>query len=450
MGIQLAVDLALAFNGEVINGDAMQLYRGLPIVTNKITSAEQCGIPHHLLGCIELDEEPWRVGQFKKKAEETIEEIRARGKLPVLVGGTHYYTQSLLFKGSSIESGSEGEGEGEGGGKDSTAGGLSRDEINACFPILEGPTEEIYQKLQEVDPAMAERWHPKDRRRIQRSLEIFLTSGKRASDIYAAQKESRAQAENVAIEDSTTDPNTQLSETLLFWVHSDKEVLNTRLDARIGKMLASGLEEEVLSMERYIQDQAAQGTTLDRGRGIWVSIGWKEFADYLSALNTGSATSEELDRLRGLAVEKTQNATRQYARRQVQWIRHKLLPALTQEKVRDRLFLVNSTDVSCWDELVSSPAVQITEAFLQGREMPSPLDISDVAREHLAPKQEGEEGVDEMARKECEICKTVVMGDKQWESHIKSRRHRSVVKNQAKREGQERYLKQQEQEATDT
>ena len=75
----------------------MQLYAGLPIITNKITVQEQQGIPHHLLGCIGLEEQTWVVGTFVQRALEVIEGIRERGRLPILVGGTHYYTQSLLF-----------------------------------------------------------------------------------------------------------------------------------------------------------------------------------------------------------------------------------------------------------------------------------------------------------------------------------------------------------------
>ena len=107
------MSLALRYNGEVINGDAMQLYSGLPIITNKITVEEREGVPHHLLGCIGFGEPTWVVGTFVKRALGVIEEIRSRGKLPILVGGTHYYTQSLLFRDRLAETEEDGQDGGE-------------------------------------------------------------------------------------------------------------------------------------------------------------------------------------------------------------------------------------------------------------------------------------------------------------------------------------------------
>jgi tRNA dimethylallyltransferase len=150
------VNIARRFNGEIINGDAMQLYEGLPVITNKMPEDERDGIPHHLLGCISLNEETWTVGNFVSNALAKISEIRARGRLPILVGGTHYYTQSLLFHDALANK--------------------SQDEEpvqNAeRLAVLEEPTEVLLAKLREVDPVMADRWHPNDRRKIQRSLEL--------------------------------------------------------------------------------------------------------------------------------------------------------------------------------------------------------------------------------------------------------------------------------------
>ncbi|KAG0160431.1 hypothetical protein PDIDSM_7960 [Penicillium digitatum] len=110
---KLAVDLASRFNGEIINGDAMQMYCGLPIITNQIPIDERNGIPHHLLSCIDLDAEAWRIGLFKREALRVIDDIRTRGKVPILVGGTHYYTQAVLFKEQLVGEGVDDEGERE-------------------------------------------------------------------------------------------------------------------------------------------------------------------------------------------------------------------------------------------------------------------------------------------------------------------------------------------------
>jgi tRNA dimethylallyltransferase len=418
---QLAVDLAKKFNGEIINGDAMQMYDGLPIITNKITVDEQQGIPHHLLGFIALDEEPWRVGLFKKKAGQIIREIRSRGRLPIVVGGTHYYTQSLLFEDSLLRN------QAEGGEQENTE--FSNEEIVEKFPILAEPTEIMIERLREVDPVMADRWHPKDRRKIRRSLEIFLTTGKKASDFYAEQKERRlhGKVENGISTDLVGDGS-----TLLFWVHAESETLKQRLDTRVDKMLDAGLLDEVKSMEVFLNQQSKAGISVDRTRGIWVSIGWKEFQLYLKPLEAGTASQEDIDKFYDLSIEQTKAATRQYAKRQVRWIRLTLMPALADENALDKLYLLDGTDISQWTEAVSQPAIDVAARFLEGSELPPPHELSGAAQQILAPTDGLDEKPDVWFRQECEVCHMVAVNDVQWQTHLKSRRHRALVKKKQK------------------
>lgn len=431
--LQLAVDLATRFNGEIINGDAMQMYDGLPIITNKITSEEQNGIPHHLLGFIALDEEPWRVGLFKKKAGQIIREIRSKGRLPILVGGTHYYTQSLLFEDSLI-------------GEDANEEHSAQDEITNPkaldrFSILDGPTEAMLERLREVDPVMADRWHPNERRKIRRSLEIFLTTGKKASDIYAEQKESKTAAKNYDLQDEDfSQSGVEGGSTLLFWVHSESETLKKRLDARVDKMMVSGLLDEVKSMKIFLQKQSSSGITVDRGRGIWVSIGWKEFESYLTALESGTASKEKLQTLYELSVEQTKAATRQYAKRQVRWIRLKLMSALSEENALDKLFLLDGSDVTEWANAVSNPAIGLAESFLEGTELSAPRDLCPAAAQMLALDDERVKRKDLSFHRECELCNTLFVVEEQWETHLKSRRHRAQVKRQKNAARRRSYL----------
>jgi tRNA dimethylallyltransferase len=160
-----------------VNGDAMQMYKGLPIITNQIPVHERHGIPHHMLACIELDQPSWRITRFKREALKIIQEIRSRGKTPILVGGTHYYTQAVLFHKTILPSDQE---------LDAASDDSAEEEK---FPILEASTEEMLQKLREVDPVMAERWHPNERRKIRRSLQIYLQTGRRASDEEATHRD---------------------------------------------------------------------------------------------------------------------------------------------------------------------------------------------------------------------------------------------------------------------
>ncbi|RDL33718.1 tRNA dimethylallyltransferase [Venustampulla echinocandica] len=306
---QLAVDLVNRFDGEIINGDAMQMREY-----------------HHLLGCIALDEEPWRVGLFKKKAGQIIKEIWSRGRLPIVVGGTHYCTQSLLFDDFLLKDQVEGE--------EQDHIEFFNEEIVEKFPILSGPTEDMIERLREVDPVMADRWHPKDRK--------------------------------------------------------DPTVSGDIPDNR----------EESFSFE--------QGTT----------------------------SQEDLQKLYELSIERTKAATRQYAKRQVRWIRLSLMPALAEDL--DKLYLLDGTDISQWTDAVSQPAIDIAAKFLEGSERPSPYELSEIARNILAPASSRDEKPNLWFRKECQTCHMVAVNDVQWKTHLNGRRHRALTKKKRKSEASDR------------
>ncbi|EGY23644.1 tRNA delta(2)-isopentenylpyrophosphate transferase [Verticillium dahliae VdLs.17] len=170
----LAVEVATRFRGEVVNADAMQLYQGLPVITNKMTTAERRGIPHHLLDHIPLDEPAWIVGDFKRAANKVIREIRSRGNLPIVVGGTHYYTNALLFEDMFVGPGHEGQGEPAPAADVVPASDAGR------FPILDEPTEVIPGQAARRRPRHGRQWHPNDRRRSRaRCLSTSDTGGGR-------------------------------------------------------------------------------------------------------------------------------------------------------------------------------------------------------------------------------------------------------------------------------
>lgn len=398
------------------------MYEGLPIITNKITVEEQDGIPHHLLGFIPLDAETWTVGTFKKQASKIIQEIRSRGRLPIVVGGTHYYTQSLLFEHELVSSGKASE-----EGQDEQ---LSIEELSKRFPILDAPTEQILDRLREVDPLMAAQWHPNDRRKIQTSLQIFLTSGKKASDIYREQKETKATLQ-ATLDGSSNSPDTfEIGSPLLFWVHAKSDILKLRLDKRVDKMIDVGLLEEVESMETIRQQYIRDGTDFDLSRGIWVSIGWKEFELYLRALEQGERDPKKQDILRNDSLDKMKAATRQYAKRQIRWITLRLIPSLIQKNALDRLYLLDGTDVESWSENVSNPAIGVTQDFLLGGELPTPSKMSTLAGEFLNPEKPLQH-IESKARwvpKKCETCHIVVMTEGQWQVHSTTRAHRRMAK----------------------
>lgn len=407
------MDLAGRFNGEIVNADAMQLYRGLPIVTNKISREEQRSIPHHLLGDIDLDQDTWVVSVFKTEATRVIQEIRGRGRLPIVVGGTHYYVHALLFEDSLIKTKDE----------DAESAALPSD---TRYPILDDSTEAILKRLKEVDPVMAEKWHPNDRRKISRSLEIFLKTGRRTSDIYAEQEEKKnMQVVSEAKTEARPDP-------LLFWVHSDDQVLKDRLNRRVDKMLEIGLMDEIEEMNQYLQSRRQAGETVDLSRGIWQSIGFKEFQPYLQAredaLNDAEVEQSRLD-----CLESMKTATRRYAKYQNKWISKRTMSLLNEQGTLDRLYVLDSTDIAKYAEQVTAQAAALAQQFVAGEEMPKPSEISAAARDALsAAKDFATASQQTPCRKHCEVCNTTLMTEESWKKHINGKSHRRCVRHAKK------------------
>jgi tRNA dimethylallyltransferase len=296
--------------------------------------------------------------------------------------------------------------------------------------VLEEPTEVLLAKLKEVDPIMADRWHPNERRKIQRSLEIYLKTGKPASQIYDEQRLRREHSPDPS--DDATDRNGagMRFPTLVFWVHANKDVLYSRLDGRVEKMLTKGLLQEVDSLTKFKQDyEAHPGALVDHSRGIWVSIGYKEFLNYQNALADKEKSSTDLKRLKNEGAEKTQAATRQYANRQIKWIRIKLLNAFVGAGQQDNVFLLDGTDLSKWDKNVVLPALKVTEQFLDGKILPDPSSLSVAASELLTPKRSYDLGQrpDLWQKRICDTCGTVAVTENDWSLHTKSRAHRRAV-----------------------
>ncbi|KAK1995906.1 tRNA isopentenyltransferase [Colletotrichum falcatum] len=416
---ELAVELATRFNGEIINADAMQMYKGLPIITNKITPQERRGVPHHLLDHISLDQPTWIVDDFKREANRVIGEIRSRGNLPIVVGGTHYYTNALLFDDTLVAAADH----------DKTRDAdVKLDHDTSAFPILDEPTDVILAKLREVDPVMADRWHPNDRRKISRSLHIYLQHGRPASEIYAEQRQRKAA--ETAPDAATAGP----WQALLFWVYSDPDVLKERLDKRVDKMLAAGLDDETQSMYEYVRAKEAAGHEVDYTRGIWQSIGFKEFSPYLKALNASDppADPSALEALRTTALEEMKTSTRQYAKYQTRWIRTKTVPLLQERPgALDHLFVMDSTDVSRWSTNVAGPAVDVTGRFLKGQEMPAPAGLSETAQSVL--DEATAQAARTLCRRTCEVCNTTCVTEQDWTKHVKSRRHNVLLKKTKRR-----------------
>lgn len=412
--------MAQRFHGEIINGDSIQMYNGLPIASNKISIEEQKSIRHHLLDFISLHERPWDVASFRQNATQVVEEIQARGKLPILVGGTHYYTQALLFKEDIIEG---------------SPADVARQDWEQMWPILGASTEEMIEELRKVDPVMAARWHPKERRRIKRSLEIYLTTGKRASETYQQQRQRKSEMFSNSFNTSTGQtassneepPTVNVSslqyDTLIFWTHVDSSVLKSRLEDRVGAMVSKGLIVEAKSLFEQLQ---AFGFWEEAGKsdmGIRTAIGYKEFLPYLIAQKSDINNAEDLENLMKEGIERTKIGTRQYARQQIRWIRNKLLRALENERLDRTLFLLDGTDLSQRSRTVDAVAHVIMEKFLTGETLPLPKSVSTTAEQMLLTKEK-----EDLYARHCDACGKTMMSGEQWFFHIKGKPHLRAVK----------------------
>lgn len=399
------------------------MYNGLDIATNKLPIKERKSIPHHLLGSIGLKESAWEVNTFRTNALKLVDDIRSRGRIPILVGGTHYYTQALLFKDTIVE-------EDRTKARDAKA-------LEHQWPILNASTSDMLEELWRIDPAMAARWHPNDGRKIRRSLEIYLFTGKRASEIYDEQRKREPRSnldQNAGDIDSENhvefgsakeilSKTLLMFDTLIFWVYADLSVLSTRLEKRIDSMLANGLVSEAEAMYAYIKKLESEGQMIDQSCGICAAIGYKEFNPYLSAMQSADTRMEELAKLKQDGIERTRIETRRYAKSQMKWIRLKLLQALADGHLEKTLYLLDGSDLSLWPCNVESVAFDVTKSFLRGSPLPSPKMTSDTAERILVTSDKRD-----MYARYCNVCNKTLMSNDEWTLHVKGRKHQSAIK----------------------
>ncbi|WHY02558.1 tRNA (adenosine(37)-N6)-dimethylallyltransferase MiaA [Neobacillus sp. DY30] len=264
---KLSIELAKLYNGEIISGDSMQIYRSMDIGTAKIKPEEMEEIPHHLIDIKEPDES-FSVAEFQQLVREKITDIASKGKLPIIVGGTGLYIQSVIYDYQFSEAPAD------------EAFRLQLEER-----AKEIGNEALHQELTKVDPESASQIHPNNVRRVIRALEIFHCTGKIMSDYQNNQQ-----------------PDL-LYETALIGLTMEREKLYERINMRVDMMIAEGLLDEVSMLHKQgLRDcQSIQ------------AIGYKEIYDYLD----GKVSLE-------IAVENLKQNSRRYAKRQLTWFRNKM------------------------------------------------------------------------------------------------------------------------------
>lgn len=266
----LALELARRFDGELVSADSMQVYRGMDIGTAKPTAAERAEVPHHALDLVDATEEGFTVARWLACADAAVADIRRRGRVPIVVGGTNLYIRAFLE-------------------------GL--DEAPAADPAFRAaleavPSAELHARLASSDPAAAGRLHPNDRRRIIRALEIAHGTGDRASDRRTAWDES-----------GIAPRRDDLFTVILDW---PVEAINPRINARVRRMFDAGFAEEVARL-------AACGGLCAQARA---ACGYEEL---LAILGDGSRRPRE--RELEDAAEQTKIRSRRLAKQQRTWLK---------------------------------------------------------------------------------------------------------------------------------
>ena len=261
----LSIELAKKINGEIISADSMQIYKEMNIGTAKPTKEEMQGIKHYLLDFVSPNER-YSVAQYKQDAKNAIKEIISKGKIPIIVGGTGLYIDSLIYE---IEY------------NDIKIDENYRKELEKI--IEEQGLEKLYKNAMQIDPIAMEKISVNDKKRIMRVLEIYKATGKTKTE---QELESRKKPVEFDYK--------------VYAINWDRETLYQRINKRVDIMIEQGLIDEVKNiLEKY-----------DKFPTAMQGLGYKEVVDYIN----GIYTKEEM-------IDKIKMETRRYAKRQLTWFR---------------------------------------------------------------------------------------------------------------------------------
>lgn len=262
----LSIELAKKINGEIVSADSMQIYKDMDIGSAKPTIEEMQNIKHYMIDVVEPTER-FSVAEYKKQAEQAIDEIIKKGKIPIIVGGTGLYVNSLIY---GIEY------------NDIKLDEKYRDELMEFAKTEEGLIS-LYNKAKEIDEEAIKKISSKDVKRIARILELYHSTGKTKTELEIESRKNEVKYDY-----------------RVFAINIERDILYKRINKRVDIMLEQGLIDEV----KFLINKYQEFPTAMQ------AIGYKEFIDYLE----GIVTKEE-------AVEKIKQESRRYAKRQITWFK---------------------------------------------------------------------------------------------------------------------------------
>ncbi|XP_044275382.1 tRNA dimethylallyltransferase isoform X1 [Varanus komodoensis] len=372
---------------------ASQVYKGLDIITNKVSPEEQRLCKHHMISFVDPLVTSYTVVDFRNKAVPLIDDLFACQKMPIVVGGTNYYIESLLWN-VLIDTSAKAQ---RSGSEERSA------ERRAQLQNLDG--QELHHLLSQVDPEMAAKLHPHDKRKVARSLEVFEETGIPHSMLLQHQRQQEG--------GGPLGGGLRYRSPCILWVRVEKAVLEKRLEERVDAMLQAGLLEELRGFhQRYNQARVAENSQ-DYQHGIFQSIGFKEFHQFLTT--EGQCSKEASNELLEEGIQALKLVTKRYARKQVKWIQNRFLRRPGQNV--PPVYSLEGSDLSQWEEKVLEPAIQIVESFFQGRQPP----VQPFVLERN-PEEDKRRGC------MCEPCGRLIIGDREWQAHVKSKAHLSQLK----------------------
>lgn len=262
----LSVEVAKQLNTEIVSADSMQIYQDMNIGTAKVTEEEKQGIPHHMIDIVSPFEN-YNVSQYAEDAKKCVDSILAKGKIPVIAGGTGLYINSLVYGYDLAPIPSD----------DNV-----REEFTALYEEKGG--EYLMSELEKIDPKTARRLHPNNARRLIRALEVYRISGTTISE-----------------QEERTKNAPKPYDVRFFVLDTDRDKLYERINLRVDRMLQNGLVDEV----KMLLNQG-----IPKSNTSMQAIGYKEMVEYLD----GYLSYEE-------AVDKIKQESRRYAKRQLTWFR---------------------------------------------------------------------------------------------------------------------------------
>ena len=418
---------------EIINADALQLYKGADIMTAKATSQERELVQHHILDILPLESLEFTRRDYFSLASSLITDLHKQGKIPLVVGGTNYYIESLLYtdtdqteapQGSQTEINELHEAltKNINPAESEIQVGAEQNDGDKADLFVDGweelPTKEKHSRLAKVDPLIAEKVHPNDNKRVDSYIRVYLEEGVIPSKkLIKINSQRKLRFRNVVI----------------FWVKDQhKDNLSERIKKRVHDMInMTGLREVVT-----IFQQLDKIGTFDFTRGVLQSIGYKELYDFYKRIKETAASNnieepskvlenvvsvEDLDSGTKKVLEECKRklitATEQYAKRQLTWIKNRLA---SDSRLKGRLYTLEFSEATKFNEEVVTKGVGVLSDFFAGKLIKDEEDDEgDVQREVV-------EKYKTWKRFTCDVCEVDLSGKDQWETHLKSKKHKKM------------------------